>query len=269
MALQWPIPSAWTDGDHTIHKAVSLPVFSAPIPGVKAKYSFTQDFQCFLAAYVPVAIGTAHPSAGKTPDYSSYVLCEEGPHRDLTGGVIRFTRTYAVPPQSWDDWETYAYNIIGFVNPYYLTLLRARRVENLNCRVRRDYFLEIGSAGNLTVTLQDATSYTLTGGKVVSAGKIAKAYATLYASGPAAAPNIAYITDFLEAYTCPTQAHYLSMVTDAATNSWDATVYAQSISPTGNLTDSNTGGQLTAEDSKLTRWLGPIWCRETRYVLAQ
>lgn len=269
MALQWPIPSAWTDGDHTIHKAVSLPVFSAPIPGVKAKYSFTQDFQCFLAAYVPVAIGTAHPSAGKTPDYSSYVLCEEGPHRDLTGGVIRFTRTYAVPPQSWDDWETYAYNLIGYLNPFYLTLVRPRRAINLPCRVRRDYFLEIGSAGNLTVTLQDATSYTLTGGKVTTAGTIPILRAAVYASGISGTPNIGFPVDALEAYSCPTESNYKNMVIDAATYFWAATLYSQTIAANGNVTDSNAGGQIIAEDTKPVRWLGPIWCRETRYVLAQ
>ncbi len=181
---------------------------------------------------------------------------------------MRFTRTYAVPPQSWDDWETYAYNLIAYLNPYYLTLIRARRVANLPCRVRRDYFLEIGSAGNLTVTLQDGTAYTLTGGKVTVPGTIAVNHATVYVSGRAGGHNVAFPTDALEAYTIPTETTYDAMTVDAATNSWSAAIYSQTIATNGDVTDSGNGGQITAEDSKLTRWMGPIWCRETRYVLA-
>lgn len=268
MADQWPLPR-WTDGDHTLHKAVSLPVFSAPIPATKAKYTFTQDIQCFLAGYTPAALGTAHPSAGMTPDYSSYVLVEESPHRDLGGGVVRFTRTYAVPPQAWDDWETYAYNLIGFLDPYYLTLIRNRTVNNLQCRVRREYFLEIGSAGNLTVTLQDGSSYTNTGGKVATAGAIAINRGTVYVTGPSGTPNIGFPVDQLAGYTCPTVTNYAAMITDATTSQWAASIYDQTTAAGGAVTDSGSGGQLIAEDSKLTRWMGPIWCQETRYVLAQ
>ena len=59
--------------------------------------------------------------------------------------------------------------------------------------------------------------------------------------------------------TTPSQTYYKAMVANAA-NLWTSTVY-----PTAQGTD----GQLVAEASRLERYAGNIWCRITRYVLAQ
>ncbi len=268
MSNQWQ-PPLYQDGVHTSPVAVSLPVFSCPIPNTSRAYIFEQDFQCLLTSFAPIALNTAHPSASATPDYSKYVLVNEGQKRDIGGGMVRWTRTYALVPSPWDDWETYAYNFIGYVQPYYLTLIRNRIVKNVSCRVRRDYFLANGTAGDFAGVLQNGTSYSVTGGTVVSEGTIVTNFATQYASGPSGVANIGFPFDLLDAYTIPTVTTYASMITDATTNLWAATVYAQTIAAGGGLTDSNTGGQITAEDSRLSRWQGNIWVRETRYVLAQ
>ena len=50
----------------------------------------------------------------------------------------------------------------------------------------------------------------------------------------------------------PSKTTYEGYVSDAGTNKWAATT-----------------GLISAEPSKLTRWMGHIWLRTSRYVLAQ
>ena len=80
--------SAYQDGTFTVAKAVTLPVFSAPFPGVNVDYVLTQDWVIDLANYSPLALDTAHP------DYPTFKLAQESEKRDLGGGVVQWTRTY-------------------------------------------------------------------------------------------------------------------------------------------------------------------------------
>src|ERR1035441_5422886 len=113
MSLQWPAPD-YVDGDFTTAQPVGIPVFSSPLPNTTAQLTFKQDFMQFLANVAPLLLNTAHPSAGKTPDYSSYYLVDEGEKQDVGGGVVKWTRTYSVVPASWDDSESYIYTYPGW-----------------------------------------------------------------------------------------------------------------------------------------------------------
>lgn len=88
---------------------VSLPVFSAPFPGVNADYVLTQDFQCRLKNFTRLALDTDHP------DYTDFKLAEEGELRDMGGGVVQWTRTYAKLPTNYSEVRgSYAYTFPGF-----------------------------------------------------------------------------------------------------------------------------------------------------------
>src|SRR6266851_4505981 len=112
MANQWPT-ATYIDGDFTTAQPCSLPVFSSPISATTDEYTFTQDFIIARASYTATALNTLHPSNGKTPDYSSFWLVAEGERRDIEGGMVRWTRTYAKKPASYSDFETYPYSFIG------------------------------------------------------------------------------------------------------------------------------------------------------------
>src|SRR5690348_5458176 len=110
MANQWPT-ATYTDLITATPVACSLPQFSSPIPGNTKEYFFTQDFMCLRpTAGVDLSVditGTpvAHPSAGLSPDYSGFYLVAEGERRDMGGGMVRWTRTYARVPDSYSDFE--------------------------------------------------------------------------------------------------------------------------------------------------------------------
>jgi hypothetical protein len=234
----------WTDGTWTSAEAVTNPEFESPIPGSSAAYVLRQDFVILLANWSALALDTAHGT------YSDFKLVAEGPRVDLGGGVCRWTRTYAKVPATWDDWESYAYNFIGRTGTFGINIEtvtgRERFTAVVPCRVRKEYF-----------RCASGETYTTPGAIPVNRQ-------LFYCYG-----NIGLPVDYLFDATAPTNANYSTMITDAATNGWSASVATQTIDTDGDVTMGTAGGQIIAEDSRIVRWMGNIWCRETRYVLAQ
>lgn len=240
MANQWPAPD-YTDGDQTTAQPVSVPEFAAPIPGVATQYVFKQDFQMALASFSTTALLTAHPSSGQTPDYSAWLLALESDFRDIGGGQIRWTRTYAKKPSSWNDMETVNYSFIGF---YGLTGINVTAVSGryrlsrpVPCKVVYDYFIGDGTSQG-GATINDITDVPL----IAETRYYAPGSATLETDFLADAPP------FVTA-TTPSRATYEGWITADAAGTWSI-VYAT---------------------SRVTRWLGfgKIYQRETRYVKAQ
>jgi len=91
-----------------------LPVFSSPVKATTDGYVFTQEWVQALRNFIPEPLGSNHPSGGYTPDYSDYMLVQEGPRQDIGGGMIKWHRTYAKVPASHDEFESYSYSFIGF-----------------------------------------------------------------------------------------------------------------------------------------------------------
>lgn len=297
MAAQWPAPT-YTDGDLTTAQPCGLPIFSSPIPGTTAEYVFTQDFIQFRANVSALAIGTAHPSSGKTPDYSSYVLVNEGTKQDIGNGLVRWERTYAAVPASHDEWESYAYNFIGTSPVGALSANYAGRfrfTQLVTSRVQHDYFYINPSIGTETADIK------------TSAGNIptipAFAYVQQYVSSGTTYGGIEYKADYVnDTYlassnvgtllvTLPSASQYAAMIQDAAKNGWNAGVSWQKLTdaapPLIDITGAQTYpttqtgftkktfptitshyGQIVAEDSRLSRWMGNIYLRQTRLVLA-
>lgn len=287
MANQWPSP-IYIDGDWTTIQPCSLPVLSAPIPGVNTKYVLTQDFMCALSSFAAASIGAAHPSAGLTPDYSAYKLMSEGELRDMGAGMVRWTRTYAKVPAEHIEPEEYGYSFIGYTQSVGGGAYQTTPRRNLKVRARcyYDYFIADGTAqtdsllgGTPTITT-DADIPVALGMVYVSQGSV----------GGATYGGLSMPVDSLNLQgtalpTWPSADQYLAMIADALTNKWGATkskvvAYASSTLSGGppptsghaagviDTGSSVQGGLIPVETSTVERWMGNIFVRKTRYVLA-
>lgn len=298
MADQWPVPT-YVDGDFTTAQPVGVPVFRSPLPATTAEYVFDQPFVQFRKYVSALALGTAHPSSGKTPDYSTYVLVSEGPKEDLGGGVVRWQRTYAALPASHDEWETASLNIIGTspLGPLSSAYVgRYRRTIPVTTRVQHDYFLIDSGAtettyvkhtpGNIpTLRAFDWVQQYLAGSPAVQYGGWHQK-SDYVSDSYIASTNVGVLLP-----TVPTESQYAAMIKDAAVNGWNAGTSFEKLTsdlpPIVDLTGAQTYptaqtaftkrdfpavtsfyGQFAVEDSRIMRWMGPFYVRQARFVLA-
>jgi hypothetical protein len=101
----------YEDGDFSMPLRVSLPVLSAPIPGVNTQYLLTEDWVQYEANYTPLALNTAHTDSA----YTAFLLVSENNFRDLGNGVVRWTRRYARVPASHSEPVQVSYQFIGLL----------------------------------------------------------------------------------------------------------------------------------------------------------
>ena len=235
----------------------------------------------FLANVSEPPLGTAHPSAGKTPDYSAYMLVKEGTKRDMGGGVVQWTRTYAAVPSPWQSWEAYSYNYSGSAPFSALAaggIGRFRFTEPTPCRVVHDYF-----ACDASFTANGTTVFNSPGDIPIINATV---YVAQFVESGTTTGGVYYKQDYLSDIvwanvlnvgpllpTIPSIGTYVGMIRDAIDNAWDATiteqVYTADTLPKINNASSTWGGQLVAEDSQVRQWMGPIYERVTKYILAR
>jgi hypothetical protein len=208
-------------------------VFSQPFNDTTAQYVFVQPWMVLAANFPSTAIGTAHPVL------STYYLAEEG-ERQQTGPVVRWNRTYVAKPATRYVPQMFSYPFIGYwgLTGINVENVTGRERQNRPClsRVKYEYFRIAASGGDYTSDTQ-----------------IPILYAQKYYFGT---PNVLvdYIADAppFVAATTPSRTTYESWIADAQANVWNATI-----------------GQIVGEDCTIDRWMGPIWFRATRYILAQ
>lgn len=279
MAIPYPSP-LYVDGRYDTATPVSLPEFSSPISGDPNEYVLEQKFVKSRNAWNsdgPLALNTPHP------DYTDFILVEESPRRDIGGGIVEWIRKFAKVPDNLIDWESKDYSFIGLSGSTSLgtaTPNRARQARVVNCKILYEYFL------------------TGLGGSYAEAGDIPKIWAMQYCQqlivDAAILGGITYPVESLNpasssSQTYPTlEQYYNLMLPDAYANGWNATVTNEVIftdytfagapgSYTGHFagaidtSDPNNklGGIIPVTDSILTRWLGNIYQRQSRYVLVQ
>jgi len=255
----------YLDGDWTTAAAAGNVRFEQPFAGDKNDYVLVQDFMQFTANFTPLALNTAHPV------YTTYFLVAESELQDTGGGISRWTRKYAQVPQPRNDYLSYAYSFIGYfgkianlvTSSTFPVLGRNRLQLTVPCRSLNEYFIWID--GN---TIKDSTGtniYTGTPGQAtpesipvilgqryyVPAGTVPSP-GVFVATYPAGSPqDIAYGTaqDYI----------------------WDAPAFGGVIptipSRTTYQTLINNGTEIVAEDSQVSRWLGNIYLRVTKYIL--
>ena len=286
------------DGDWSQPKSSGFPEFEAPIPGVPAEYLFTQKWQISRNALdanpgaFPTPLNTPHPI------YTKYVLVEEGPRRGIGGAFVETIRKYAQPPATHFDWNMFGYNFIGMTvaippganNPTLAT--RPRRSWTVKSRIQYDYFLVPVTGGppnNYTDPITGAQVAIKTPGDIPDI--LDMQYCFQNTVGGALLGGILLETDSLNLAasalpTVPSSEQYQAMLSDALQNGWNATTSIIKLFPTSTLSggpppnaghmagtidtaNSVFGGIIPVEPSRVDRWMGNIYQRATRYVLAR
>ncbi len=221
---------AWTDGTWTAAYAVSKPDFQSPIPNDSERYVFTQDYMQTGATWTKLDLNTAHV------DFPDFVLVSEGPRQNEGGDVIKWTRTYAKKPPTWDEVSgSLSYRFIGYGGFFFTgsdvplpsTVGRHPFSDVVPVKIVRDYFL-VGAGGDYS-TSEDIPS-------------IAQFFPA-YDIEPGLGVDYIVNSPPFSFATIPTRDDYELMVADKV---W-----------------------LVAEASRIDRWMGNIFCRETRYVQAK
>lgn len=244
--------------------ATSLARFSQPFAGDSGEYVLDQNFQQFLANFVPLPLNTEHP------DYKGYYLVSESPLQHLDGGMVSWTRQYCSVPATRNDSASISYNFIGYygkiadiaIAATYSIVGRNRRTEVVTCRIQNDYYMtgRIGSYQSPTqIPIIPATRYYVPQGNIVS-GLWVPTYT------PAMSPNdLAFGTDNDFIY---------DTARNPVTNSPNDHPFPGAIIPTipcrqAYQTLVSSGGEIVAENSVVSRWRGNIYQRQTKYIVAK
>jgi hypothetical protein len=95
------------DGDFTVPVAVS-PIRRAPaFAGEKAFYILEQDFFQYFEDFAPLNLHTEHPLE------TGYFLVEETPLQDVGNGLAKWTRRYSAVPAAHTIFESHAFTFPG------------------------------------------------------------------------------------------------------------------------------------------------------------
>lgn len=218
------------DGGWTSAQTDRASKLSAPIPAINSDYVLEQDYVCNRDNFSPLALNTAHP------DLPTYKLVSESPLQDVGCGAVKWTRTYAQVPASWSEPAgNIAYTFIGQL-PYQFVFTPS----------------SISKSGRLPyskvvpVRLQRDYFLVGTGGSYATAELI-----------PLIAEQTYKQLDLISG---------LPIVSDFV---FDSPPYALASIPTLTAYLALVGSEIVTQASNVTRWMGNIFCRETRYIIAE
>ncbi len=230
-----------TDGTFTTASACGAARTSYPLGGadLTAKV-ISQDFMIAFASYAAPTISGTHGT------FTTAYLIGDSDLQDLGGGIARFTRQWATIPANRSEWGTFGYQFPGLLDdtatpPYnqywiYGGTGRDPRTEPAKSRLYHEYFL-CKSGQTYTspsaIPVIDATKYTLD-----SNGEAVIAYLL---------PNGVFGDD-----SDPTKEEYIAVAAGGS-----------------GLGTGAAAGEVVAERSTIERYMGEIYVRMTRYVLAE
>lgn len=275
----------YVSGDFTAAVPCSLPAFSAPFEGVTINYLLMQDWMCDVNSYAAFNISTGNLPH---PDFPDFFLVRESEKRDMGGGIVRWTRTYAKMPQSYSQPGAASYSFIAYVSSLGV-FGRTAFTQSVTARIQYDYF----KLDPVTGDVQDCNGsqkYAGVPGFLPSIYNVPAIKAQQYfdpsinavklnvvaveiSYGPdAATPQIAYpAPDGSEnrppyaAY--PTREVYESWV-DGANGILTGTT-VKSYDPVTNVLTDTGLFEIVAIASQCSRWMGNIVERQTTYIKPQ
>ncbi|MGC3961332.1 MAG: hypothetical protein QM813_26415 [Verrucomicrobiota bacterium] len=220
-----------TDGDFTTASPTGVARVSFPIDGDTSARIIEQDYIQLASSFAALALNTPHPTI------ATAFLVGESPLEDLGAGVVQWTRRFATVPANRDEFESFSYRfpgLLGASNPPYNQYWVTEPGDGRDPRVD-------------TVSSRLAHEYFLVG-----AGQT---YTT-----PSEIPVIE-------------SQQYTLVGNDNVSINYllAAGVYPDDSTPTKEdyLTMIASEDELVAEDSRISRWLGNIFVRITRYVKAK
>lgn len=231
-----------TDGALTTAQTMGGARKSFPFEGDVSSFIVEQDYQVLLTSYSPLALSTAHGT------YTNAYLVRESELENLGAGVVKFTRYYAQIPASRSDYETFNFNFPGLLattgtitppyNQYWSATGNGRDpfLATANSRIYSEYFL-------------CATGQTYETPSEIPILEVIKF--TLDLNDQA---RIDYLLSDTGGYWSDSQ---------PTREEWEDLIAGGTGIGTG-----AAAGEFIGEDSRLTRWQGEIYCRQTRYVKA-
>ena len=280
------------DGIFNVPYQVTPPKFSQPFDGDAGAYVMEIDYWIHENYFKPIPLNTPHETVNNDPALAraDYFLVKESPTQKVGNGIVSWTRTYAQVPKSRNDYTTIAYSFIGFLG----TLAPLTYVGNptippgrplftkvVKCRIQNDYFItennvpsqiagSIGTGSTTVNQMQPLTGET-TDGKIV----------LLDPSQIQIIPKQPYYLGqgywntgtWTPLYSDPVQAQAHAMQLGAI---WDITgtlgLTGIGINCVPTRTQYNVwvsnNQEIVAEDSQVSRWMGNIYVRQTKYVVA-
>lgn len=253
-----PVNNLIIDSDWTVASQHGTERFSAPFDGDKTQYIWEADYVISLASFAPVALDTAHPVL------TGYFLVKESALSPVgVSDVVKWTRTYAKIPTTRNEYSSIVYQFIGYTG--YISAANGTITANIpgrkrfsrtaTCRIQYDYFL--ASSGQ---------TYTTPGAIPVNQQQ-------LYYFRIGTITNPGGILTWTQAYGLGTPD---DIAQGSPTDTLVDTVgtFAQGVVPCVPTRTQYTAmvsakTEIIPEASELSRWMGNIFVRSTKYVVAQ
>ncbi len=222
-----------------------------------------QEFMVAQESYEPMHLNTPYntdwalgwigyfPTGYPAAALGNAVLVKEGELVDMGAGISRIKRKWATIPPTRCEIEQYAATFPGLDSTGGIT--RQSFTQNVASRLQYDYFIvdfldilstpTVGAGGNRI----DSSTHNFPSGLVIPAQQYFDS-TTVVTSGGIYVGNL--VIDLNDSTpTLPTATQYIA--------------YA-----TGTGTSNGLPAEIVAEASTLTRWMGNIWERRTRFVAA-
>lgn len=92
------------DGDYSVATPSGPPEFEVPFAVDPKPYLYKQPYWQFLNDFVEPALGETGPAGG------GYVGGSAGTIKSIGGGIIEFSRAYALVPNSRSEFESFVYD---------------------------------------------------------------------------------------------------------------------------------------------------------------
>lgn len=230
------------DGAVTSAQVQGGPRKSFPFEGDNASFVLEQDYIVALTSFSPLALDTAHGT------YTNAYLVKESQQENIGGGLVKWTRTYAQIPASRSDYETFNFKFPGLLSttgntetPYDQYWVQAGN--------GRDPFTATSNSRMLSEYFLCASGQTYETPSEIPILEVIKF--TLALNDQA---RIDYLLSDAGGYWSDSQ---------PTREEWEDLIAGGAGIGTG-----ASGGEFIAEDSRITRWMGNIYCRQTRYVKA-
>lgn len=221
-----------------------------------------EDYVQEISSFTPLDLNHQHASP-----YGTYYLVKESALQPIIGDMVKWTRTYAQIPATRSDYSTVAYRFIGYagifgvLNPLpgqgtTYTPGRPVQLMSVPCEIVNEYFM-VGTGGSypnpLSIPINLAQKYYQPLGNVSISGGVAT-FTPKYTPGSAQDIETGIPTDFLTAAIGDD--FYFQPIPTTPTRKAYETLRAN-------------GTQIIIEDSSISRWMGNIYCRVTKKVIAR
>lgn len=227
-----------------------------------------QEFMVAQASFQPMRLNTPYdpfwsigwdnsfPDAQPIPNLAAFIFVSEGELQDMGGGISKIKRTWATVPPTRNEIEQFTYSFIGFDSGGDVGS-RARNQVVVQSRVQYDYFV-FDDFNVLTIPIFPG-GLRLNGDTGLSPDGLILQAQFYYADAASVDANI-YIDTLSDG----------DGVDPATATVPSLSAYKSIMQSTGTIVTSNgLAAELVAESSAMCRYMGNIWERRTRFVIAQ